>query len=264
MTEPHEGSRPLDAETDAAYDRWAQYYDIGEGDRRPHLGFYASLLRPGDRSVLEIGCGTGVVAAALADRIRAAGHDPRVVGLDVSAAMLEVARSRHPAIEWVHADMRTPGVSGRFDLLVCCFNTFQFMLADEDLAQAFSAAREHVEADGRLAFDLYQPNLSYLRVPRRDSLARRLVHGGRELQIREDARYDEAGRVLELSWRLVAADAPTEILAATDFRLRQYFAHDIDRLLAATGWRVLERHGDLARSPFTAASVKQVLVCAPA
>ena len=65
-----------------AYDRWARYYDVGEGDRRPHVDFYASLLRPGDRSVLEIGCGTGVVAAALAERIRAAGHEPRVVGLD--------------------------------------------------------------------------------------------------------------------------------------------------------------------------------------
>lgn len=264
MTAPQEGSRSLDAGTEAAYDRWAHYYDIGEGDRRPHLEFYASLLRPGDRSVLEIGCGTGVVAAALAERIRAAGLAPRVVGLDLSSAMLQVARARHPSLEWVHADMRRPGVSGRFDLLVCCFNTFQFMLEDADLAQAFASARQHVEPEGRLAFDIYQPNLPYLRVARRDSLARSLVHEGRTLQIREDARYDEHRRVLELAWRLVAAEAPDEVLAATGFTLRQFAAVDVDRLLAGAGWRVAERYGDLRRSPFTPTSVKQVIVCAPA
>ena len=251
-----------------AYDRWARYYDVGEGDRRPHVDFYASLLRPGDRSVLEIGCGTGVVAAALAERIRAAGHEPRVVGLDVSAAMLEVARSRHPSLEWVLADMRVlreePRLAGRFDLLVCCFNTFQFMPDEAGLAQAFAAARARVEPDGRLAFDLYQPNLPYLRVARRDSLARSVEHQGRTLQIREDACYDEERCVLELGWRLVPADAPDEVLAATGFSLRQFPAADVDRLLAQAGWRVVERYGDLQRSAFNASSTKQVLVCAPA
>lgn len=252
------------AATPEAYDRWAHYYDIGEGDRRPHLDFYASLLRPEDRSVLAIGCGTGVIAAGLGDRISAAGQVPRVVGIDVSANMLAIARTRYPAYEWVQADMREPRVSGDFDLQFCCFNTYQFMRDDQDLARAFAAAREHAAPGGRLTFDIYQPNLPYLRMARRDSLARTVVHGGRQLQIREDARYDEATRVLELEWRLVAADAPGEVLAATSFILRQYFADEIERLLERSGWRMLERYGDLQRAAFTETSIKQVLVCKPA
>lgn len=247
-----------------AYDRWAAYYDIGEGDREPFLAFYASLLRPTDSAVLDIGCGTGVIAAALAARIAAAGRAPRVVGLDVSSAMLGIARTRYPALEWQHGDMRSPPVQGRFDLIVCCFNSLQFMHADDDLAQAFAAARARIAPGGRYAFDLYQPNLPYLRTPRTDSLARVLVHGGRELQIREDARYDEASRILELEWRLVAADAPGDLLAATQFRLRQFAAADVERLLAQAGWRIRERFGSLQRAAFTPASTKQVLVCEPA
>ena len=254
----------MNTRTDAAYDRWAQYYDIGEGDRRPHLAFYTALLRPADHSVLEIGCGTGVVAAELGARIEAQGLVPRVVGVDLSAAMLDVARARHPHYEWVHADMRDPGVAGRFDLLVCCFNTLQFMLEDRDLVQAFAAARERVEPGGRFAFDLYQPNLAYLQAPRRNTLARTVETQGHRLQIREDARYDEARRVLELDWRLVAADQPGAVLAATHFSLRQYFAGDVERLLARAGWTMRERYGDLARAPFTPLSKKQVLVCTPA
>jgi SAM-dependent methyltransferase len=247
-----------------AYDRWADYYDIGEGDREPFLRFYASLLRPGDRSVLDIGCGTGVIAADLAGRIAQAGHAPRVVGLDVSSAMLEIARTRHPGLEWVHGDMRDLPVQGRFDLITCCFNSLQFMRSDAELAQAFRAAREHVAEGGRYAFDLYQPNLPYLRVARADSLGRKLIHAGDALEIREDASYDEASRVLDLHWRLVRADARDRLLAATRFRLRQFLAEDVERQLAATGWRIEQRFGGLDRSDFTAGSTKQVLVCVPA
>jgi ubiquinone/menaquinone biosynthesis C-methylase UbiE len=53
------------------------------------------LVREGDlrgRRVLEIGCGTGVLAAALAEREAA-----RVWAVDAEPAMLDVARSRVPA-----------------------------------------------------------------------------------------------------------------------------------------------------------------------
>lgn len=253
-----------DSEMAEAYDRWAAYYDIGEGDRQPFLQFYVSLLRADDRAVLDIGCGTGVIAAALAAGIEQAGQVPHVLGLDVSSAMLEIARARHPALGWVHGDMRTLAVEGRFDLLTCCFNSLQFMPTEADLAQAFRAAREHVADGGRYAFDLYQPNLPYLRVARTGSLARRLVHDGRSLEIREDAAYDEDTRILHLRWRLVPADAPGNLLAATQFHLRQFSAEEVERQLAASGWRIEQRFGGMDRSLFDARAKKQVLVCAPA
>lgn len=248
----------------AAYDPWARYYDATEADRQPHLRFYGSLLRPGDRSVLEVACGTGLVAAELGTRIAATGAVPRLAGVDISAAMIALARARAPDGQWVLGDMRVLPVEGQFDLVFCCYHSYQFMLEDADLAQAFDAARSRLAPGGRFAFDLYQPNLPYLRVARTDTLARSVRHEGRELQIREDARYDEDSRVLQLDWRLVAADAPGDILATTRFRIRQYFAADIERLLAQSGWRILERYGDLDRRAFDAGSKKQVLVCAQA
>ncbi|HXY80165.1 MAG TPA: methyltransferase domain-containing protein [Gaiellaceae bacterium] len=53
------------------------------------------LVREGDlrgRRVLDVGCGTGVLAAALAEREAA-----RVWGIDAEPAMLDVARARVPA-----------------------------------------------------------------------------------------------------------------------------------------------------------------------
>ena len=54
-----------------------------------------------DATVVDLGCGTGLLAAAAAPEAR------RVVGVDVSPAMLEVARRRSAAVEWVEAGFLT-------------------------------------------------------------------------------------------------------------------------------------------------------------
>ena len=61
--------------------------------------------------------------------------------------------------------------------------------------------------------------------------------------------------------RLRDASAPDDILASTTFRIRQYPAAEVLRLLDCAGLRVLERHGDLQRTAFSAESKKQVLLC---
>jgi trans-aconitate methyltransferase len=53
--------------------------------------------RPGER-VLDLGCGTGDLAAAIAAR------GATVVGLDASAEMLATARSKYPNLEFVQGD----------------------------------------------------------------------------------------------------------------------------------------------------------------
>ncbi|MGH6919562.1 MAG: class I SAM-dependent methyltransferase [Geminicoccaceae bacterium] len=57
-------------------------------------------IERGDR-VLDIGCGTGIVAREAAKRV---GPEGRVVGLDLNPRMLEVARRIAPEIEWQQGD----------------------------------------------------------------------------------------------------------------------------------------------------------------
>ncbi len=81
----------------------------------------AARLQPGDR-VLDVACGTGVVARAAADVVGATGF---VTGVDLNAGMLERARAGKPTpghaeIEWREGDaVALPFDRHTFDAVVC-------------------------------------------------------------------------------------------------------------------------------------------------
>jgi SAM-dependent methyltransferase len=76
----------------------------------------AAGVEPG-QAVLDVACGTGIVAREAARRQRGAG---RVVGLDINEAMLAVARRIEPAIEWRQGDAAAlPFEAATFDVVLC-------------------------------------------------------------------------------------------------------------------------------------------------
>ncbi|HEX8695704.1 MAG TPA: methyltransferase domain-containing protein [Longimicrobium sp.] len=104
----------------------------------------AARIEPG-RRVLDVACGTGVLAREAAARAGAAG---RVVGLDQSEEMLAVARRVAPGIEWRRgAAEALPFEDGSFDAVVSQFGLMFF-------ADRLAAIREMMRVlrpGGRLA-----------------------------------------------------------------------------------------------------------------
>ncbi len=95
-------------------------------------------------SVLDVACGTGIVARLARERQKGAG---KVVGVDVSAPMLAVAREIEPAIDWREGDAAAlPVAQGEQFDRVLCQQGIQFF------ADRVAAARElkRVTAPGGL------------------------------------------------------------------------------------------------------------------
>jgi ubiquinone/menaquinone biosynthesis C-methylase UbiE len=103
--------------------------------------------------ILDIACGTGVVAR-LASRRISQGH---VTGLDLNKGMLSVARTlpREGApIDWIEASaLDLPFPAGQFDL-VLCQQGLQFF---PDQGRALREIRRVLSPSGRVALSVYSP-----------------------------------------------------------------------------------------------------------
>jgi len=94
-----------------SYDRMNLLMSMGCDGRWRRLGVRASGAQPGD-AALDVCCGTGDFAVELR---RAVGPSGRVVGLDFSPQMLEMARRKSSAVEWLQGDaLALPFADGEF------------------------------------------------------------------------------------------------------------------------------------------------------
>jgi SAM-dependent methyltransferase len=119
----------------------------------------ARLAPTAGERVLDVGCGCGQTTVALAGRVGAAGT---VVGVDISAPMLGVARARplptgaaRPRFRQADAQVEdlAEGVEGGFDAAFSRFGVMFFA----DPAAAFANIRRALKPGGRLAFVCWRP-----------------------------------------------------------------------------------------------------------
>ncbi len=83
----------------------------------------AAKIQSGQR-VVDVACGTGVLAQAVADRVGTTGL---TVGVDINEGMLNIARKKAPEIEWHQAPAEAlPLDDDNYDRVVCQFGLMYF------------------------------------------------------------------------------------------------------------------------------------------
>jgi SAM-dependent methyltransferase len=128
---------------------------------RGDVDFYAAYLRsPGER-VLELGCGTGRVAIALAAR----GFE--AIGIDNSEPMLRLARLKRdrlpPAragnVDFLQHDMVTLDVPARFHLVVVPYYSFNHVKGGDLRARCLGTIAKHLLPEGRAIIHAASPEM---------------------------------------------------------------------------------------------------------
>ncbi len=101
-----------------------------------------------EESVLDIACGTGVVARLAQQR----GHAGRLVGIDLNSAMLAVARGKSAAVEWIEGSaLDLPFDANSFDVVLCQLG-LQFF---PDRSLALREMVRVLKPRGRAGFSVY-------------------------------------------------------------------------------------------------------------
>ena len=137
------GEPALQAQVDAAKAYEALFVPALFGQWAPKVAD-AAQIQPGQR-VLDVACGTGVLALEIAPRTGSAG---RVVGLDPTPGMVAVARQLAPAIEWREGVAESlPFPDESFDAVVSQFGLMFFT----DRRQALREMLRVLTPGGRLA-----------------------------------------------------------------------------------------------------------------
>ena len=201
--------------------------------------------RPGDR-VLDLACGPGRHAAEL-ERLGA-----RVVGFDLSRAMLRRARERTGAgTVLVRGDMRAlPFRPGSFSLAINLFTSFGYFREDAEhrLVLGQVAAALAPGRGGRFVLD-------YLNADQvRRSLKASEERGAGESAVRITRRIGPDGRfvIKEIELR--------DEGRSFQERVRLYSADELVALLAAAGFAVEARFGDYGGEPPGADAPRVILV----
>ncbi|MEU0894554.1 class I SAM-dependent methyltransferase [Streptomyces massasporeus] len=211
--------------------RLAAVYDQLDPDRRDLAPYLRTAEETGARHVLDIGCGTGVFALALAGR----GID--VTGVDPARASLDVARGKPGGerVRWLHGDATTlPPLTA--DLATMTGNAAQEITGPEAWQRTLQGIWAALRPGGRLVFET--------RIPARrawEEWNREATYGVTEIAgvgaVDSWAELlDVNGPLVTFRWTYVfAADGQT---LTSDSTLRFRERQEVEAALAAQGYVV--------------------------
>jgi SAM-dependent methyltransferase len=200
------GSQPADE------DRLAELYDLEHDEMVVDLPFYREMARRTAGPVLDLGCGSGRLFAALLD-----GGAPRILGIDGSAALLRRADARiaaHPPLADAERDGRlavrrgdvraisTMNIRERFDLVVAV-GVLPHLDGPEDALRLLGGVRSVLARGGRLVLD----DLGPAEMPDRDmplSIDWRRLMDGREVVRRSELTLRESPEGLRVAFSTIA------------------------------------------------------------
>lgn len=247
------------------YASHARFYDLEHADYQEDLAMYAGFATAVEGGgVLDLACGTGRVTLPLA----ATGH--RVTGIDLSPAMLDIARGKVAAagledrVRLVHADMRHVDLGTTFGLVVITLNSLMHLETQAAQLEALACAAHHVAPPGRLVVDLFNPNVA---LPDEQQEGQLFLHclkvqpDGTHLLHFQSPRVDRAGQIISMTnyYDEMAPGGQVRRHFAP-FSLRYVTAGEVPLLVRAAGLEIEALYGTYELDPYDGESPRLVVV----
>ncbi len=240
---------------------WSAYhYDLMHEDTKMDFELYLNMAKQFSGSILELACGTGRITLMLAK----AGHE--ICGIDLLSDFIQAAERKRLEANLKNAsfyvkDIRHFDLRRIFSFIFIPFNSFAHVYTPEDAKSMFRCVKRHMDRDSRFLINIFNPRLDLLC---RDSSERYPVASylmpetGEKVVVTENNHYDRATQINHIKWYFKAGDRKEFI---RELPMRIYYPAEIDYLLDANGFEIIEKWGNYQLEQFSSGSELQIIFC---
>ncbi len=208
------------------------------------------LGRAPQRSVIDLGCGTGEHSRFLA------GEGFQALGLDRSETMLAKAQEKPlpPNLQFVLGEIQNleAVVNGRFGAAISLGNVLVHLTELQELERAFASLAHVLESGGIFLFQILNYERVFEKNIRHLPLNFRQEEDGEIIFVRLMEFLDE-GRIRFCPTTLKynpKVDPPVQVVRTRMTEIRGWRQADLLPLLQSVGFRILSIYGDMKGGPF--------------
>lgn len=222
--------------------------------------FHLELAREyGQQGVVDIGCGTGVVLLPLVE----AGY--RVVGVDLSSAMIDVLRHKLADLpgdvaaraQLLCANMTELRLDKPVSLAAIPGSGFMHLLSEWDQEQALCAINACLVDGGVLTFNTNDPSYRVIADNAKGSnpepeLRTTFTNArGHKVELWNTTEFDMAQQRIEGTWSFKEFDDDGAVVAERErpLRMRWSFEPEIRHLLRLCGFEIVETYASYDKDP---------------
>lgn len=201
----------------------------------------------GDRSLLDVCCGTGIVTIPVAKKL------DNAVGIDIAEGMLRHAKRKTQGLDtlsFLQQDATQLSLDKRFDMAIMTGNAFQAFLSDEMLVGVLNSISNHLNRGGRFIFDTRLPTPDNLEIDAEMSLWQtyELPDKGEVKFMGMSERYDAENTVLYLKKERNYQNG-TVVYSSIDLKYRKL--SEIEAFLVEAGLCITEKYSSWAEDKFS-------------
>lgn len=220
----------------SVFNDYARYYDLlyQDKDYEGEAAYVVKQLKhyfPDAISLLELGSGTGKHA----DLFARAGYE--LVGVESSEEMVYQARKRNPNITFHHGDLREITMGRVFDVALALFHVISYQTTNQDLLEAFKAARLHVKDGGGIIFDCWHgPAVLHQRPEVR---VKRLEGQGMSVIRIAEPELDTAHSTVTVNYQMLVQENSQRYEIKEKHKMRYLFQPELEMILEISGFHLV-------------------------
>lgn len=188
------------------FDSYSKYYDLlyREKDYESEAKYIELLIKkfkPGSKTVLDLGCGTGRHDLIFAER----GYD--VTGVELSKKMHKIAEQKQREngvknLKFICSNIKDIKLGLKYDVIVSLFHVLSYQTSNEDIGMMLAAVKEHLKPGGIFLFDFWYGPAVLITKPER----RMKVFKDKEVTVRR-----QAAPVMRVSENLVEVNYKVDV-----------------------------------------------------